>query len=230
MADQLIKVDYDDIWDSDKHNSSQKRGSLYRGNSQKMFERRVIESMMDSEPTYWGTENEQGKLTFCSPEYLGALSYADYWLNKHEYDFELEKSNRFPHTFYPLMMEIKAENYKDRIYRSTTGEGLAIRGPINLDDITILYSTQIDKYMESHPSHQDLPKDGYLQKFKDALDKSISSKGMEKDDLLDAYAKSPDEVTGLMLFWYHGRDRSRAKPEQIEAIARSMETLRAKLR
>jgi len=224
--DHLIKVDYEDIWASDSHSLNKRKGILYRGNSQKMLERRVIRSMMDRNPAYWGTENEQGKLTFCSPIYRDALFYADYWLKKQD-GFDREAGRRFPHAFYPLMMEIKADRYKDRIYRSTGGEGLIIAGPINLDDITVNYSTRIDRFMEKAPE-QDMERK-YLGLMKEAFEKDITSKGIRKDDLLDAYAKNPDQTTGHLLIFYHGMDMRNAKPRHLKAIAKSMEALRAKL-
>jgi len=229
MADQLIKVDYDKIWDRGKHSSSQKKGTLYRGNSQKMLERRVIDTMMDKKPFYWGTENEQGKLTFCSPKYYDSLFYSEYWLSQYN-DFEYENTCKFPHAFHPIMMEINASNYKGRIYRSTGGEGLVIKGPISLDDITILYSTHIDKFMEQFPSRDDVARTKHLKRIKDAFEKSMSAKGIQKDDMLESYGKCPDEVIGYLLYFYHELDRSNAGPEHFEAIARSMEALRAKLR
>jgi hypothetical protein len=225
MADKLIKINYDDIWASDRHSSNKRKGILYRGNSQKMLERRVIQSMMDKKPTYWGTENEQRKLTFCSPIYRDALFYADYWIKKHM-DFEIENKHKFPHAFYPLMMEIKADKYKDRIYRSTGGEGLIIAGPINLDDITVNYSTKMDNFMEKAPEQDKERK--YLRLMKEAFERDITSKGIQKDDLLDAYAKSPDQTTGHLLILYHGIDMRNAKPRHLKAIAKSMEALRAK--
>ena len=228
MANKLIKINYDDIWASDSHSSNKRKGILYRGNSQKMLERRVIESMMDEKPTYWGTRSEGGEIiTFCSPIYRDALFYAEYWIKKHM-DFEVENSHKFPHAFYPLMMEIKADRYKDRIYQSTGGEGLIIAGPINLEDITVNYSTRIDKFMEKAPERDKERK--YLGLMKAAFEREITSKGIQKDDLLDAYDKDPDQATGYLLIMNHGIDMRHAEPEHLESIAKSMEALRAKLR
>lgn len=116
------------------------KGKLYRGHSQGMFEYRVLESVLRyMRPSYWGyNKDDNGRITFCETRYNDGLFYAGYWAKR----YDLNHLRSFTH--FPIIFEINAEKYKKRMYKSTEGEGIVIKGPIDLKDITILYALGVD--------------------------------------------------------------------------------------
>jgi hypothetical protein len=229
MANQLIKVNYEDIWSPHQHTSYRQKGRLYRGNTQKIFESRLIETTLEGNPTYWGTVDNHEKITFCSAVYHDSLFYTNHWLTKFdEAEYEAERS--FPHAFFPLAMEINAENYQDRIYKSTAGEGLIIKGPISLDDITILYSTRIDRLIERQP-RKDVEKERKnFASQKQAFEKMLETRGITRNDLLDAYDKNPRQVTNFILYFYYHVNPANANHHHLTNVQKNLANLRAMLR
>jgi hypothetical protein len=189
----LIKVNYDEIWETSPQGQpiekdGQKKGVLYRGNSQEMFELRAIESTAQGRAAYWGLNNQtDGMITFCDTNYLANTFYT---IQQFEHN---SVRIRYPYANYPLMMAINAENYKDRIYRSTQGEGFIIKGRINLEDITILYSTQIDRYYQSIPAKSERYKE-FISKEKKWLEELLKKTNIPKQDLLDNYKADPESA------------------------------------
>lgn len=148
----LVRVNYDKIeWEAGRE------GRLYRGNSQSNFEYKVFESLKKRErPNYWGCldtfdrgNDDKNRITFYDRIYMGGI----YHLGRHL--DHLRESRDYPEPFsnFPLFMEIDASRYKDRIFLSTKGEGLVIKGPISIDDITVLFSTHINLLDERMPKN-----------------------------------------------------------------------------
>jgi hypothetical protein len=225
----LIKVDYDEIWKTSSQSppiekDGRRKGVLYRGNSQGRFELRVIESIAQGRAAYWGLNNQtDGMITFCDINYLANTFYT-IQLFQHGL-----VRMRHPFANHPLMMAINAENYKDRIYKSTGGEGLIIKGQIYLEDITILYSTQIDCYYQNIPAKSEKYKE-FISKEKKWLEELLKKANAPKQDLLDNYKADPESVTEyIRLAQISSNPRlshTKARVLEKKAIATLQENLR----
>ncbi len=187
----LVKVNYNEIeWEAGR------KGKLYRGNSQSNFEYKVFESSKKREkPNYYGCldtfdrENDDGnRITFCDRAYIGGL----YHLGRHI--DHLRESCDYPEPFsnFPLFMEIDASKYKDRIFRSTKGEGLIIKGPISIDDIAVLFSTHIDILDERQP--KDIECRAWISYLK------CKCKGLSRKDLLEKLDEDKAMVIQMLKF------------------------------
>ncbi len=188
----LIKLNPDKIaWD--------KKYCLYRFNSQGKFEEKVLETMIkDNKPYYYGFEdNERNRITFCGYEYLSVICYANSKLLKKS---DSLLSNPFPFSRFPIIMEINVENYLDNLYKSIKGEGICesiegegivIKDAVNINDITILYSSRIDLLNQRNP-HPELDK--AIEKHK--IDIEISRKIVNpiKEDLFTNLDKDPEHA------------------------------------
>ena len=175
----LVKVNFEDIgWNLGRE------GFFYRGNSQGKFERRVLESLVNNkDPKYYGVLDEGKKLTFCSNSFMIGIGYTSSWIEKQlkfNRELELELFSKSP-----LIMEINANRYRDKIFESTSGDGLIIEGDINLDDIEIIYNGYINKLMEKNPLKNHPNYIASIQRFVEICEKS----GLLKEDLIASYKR-----------------------------------------
>lgn len=210
----LIKKDFDDIdWEFGK------KGILYRANSQTCFERTVLKSIVDeNRPSYWGTylnnKNEE-KITFCTLIDTEML----YFLEKNIFKLSYYDPTP-PFSHFPLAMEIDAEGYRDKIYESTEGEGLIIKGPIDIKDINILYSTHINR----------------LEKIINPIDRDMINRllcrmgDFNREDLLDRYDKDQEKVLLELCYMGHYLRLGEYTKEEKNLTKEYIKLLRGKLR
>ena len=190
---KLEKVDYDLInWECGR------KGSLFRGNGQHNFEKRVLDTFLEGNPRYWGcSDPQQGDLTFTSDELLAQPFY--YMERAVKEFYNTRRQNFTPNTYMPfsqspILLEIDAEPYGDRICKSTTGEGLVISGPICLKDIFVIYSTEGCRIEErnTHPdisvTHQITDIERQMMEYEMSPDKA----------LLRRYETNPEETLRLL--------------------------------
>ena len=119
----------------------EKPGVLYRGTFQGRFEHSILKLIVKHKrPLYCAVDAPSiGEHSFCSPSIEDAMFYVMY--REVEYR-DYQKGQLFSH--FPLLMAIRTERYKNRLHRPRE-EGVVISGPIEAEDITVLYSSHIDE-------------------------------------------------------------------------------------
>ncbi len=233
----IIPISYNNIdWKNSVRESSNLRPEfegkrfLYRGNSQGKFEMHVLLSMLeDDKPSYFGLNDiEYGKITFCSILYDDPFHYAKDWVEK------FSPHNRIPpFSNFPITMEINAENYKDKLCVSTEGEGGIIRGPVDMNDITVLYSLHIDRTEERSPFNDELTRN--VLNGKTELEASFGTESpfgkpdIDREDLLDRYEKECDVIL-KKLYSFTCMSKPGTKEERMRLLKDYLNVLRGKLR
>ncbi|MBW2972819.1 hypothetical protein KY346_00320 [Candidatus Woesearchaeota archaeon] len=244
------KIDYDAINWSDGN-----EGFLYRGHNQGMFEERVLQNMAEGLEAYHGYDDPDiKKATFCSPVYLTGIFYAkdkaiksnvlledDVLATMIQYGGDsvspgssLEEFKQFFHNLcgtplfsnFPIILEINAQKYKDRICESSRGDGLIIQGPICLEDITVLFSSQTDRLDERCPDIAPV-KEGILR-----LRKKLAEicEEIPREGLLDRYKRNPRGIKKKLLRRGFGPQVKDAEDWQYERIKEFIKVIRSKLR
>ena|GEM_PF-6921167 len=244
------KIDYDTIrW------AEGNEGFLYRGHNQGMFEERVLQNMTEGIEAYHGYDDpEIKKATFCSPVYLTGIFYAkaeairlkviledDALATMSQYEVDsvslgsnFEEFGQFFHNLggmplfsnFPVILEINAQKYKDSIYESSKGDGLIIKGPIDLEDITVLFSSQLDRLDERCPDITPV-KEGIM-----LLRKKLAKICEEtpRESLLDRYTRNPRGIKKKLLRHGFGPQIKDAEDWQYERIKEFIKVIRSKLR
>lgn len=115
---------------------------LYRACRQSWFERYTIrESLQHGRPVYC-TRIAPGEHTFVTPSLINVMDYAG------DFAAKISREDRFlPMTHNVIVLGIQAEPYRDRLSDSASNfpEGIAIEGPIDLADISVLFSNRVDR-------------------------------------------------------------------------------------
>ena len=204
-------------------------GLLYRGTFQKVFEWRLLHGLVeDGKSSYFGTrENGPGKITYASNNLVWAASFPEMRSGDHSVANPVQgRPKDWPFSNYPLIMEINATRYRDRLIQDTN-EGIAIKGPISLDDIRILYSSRDD--------HLDgLSLEPRIIKFmiRAPLTTVLARDDCSKEDLLSYFEKEPDETKRELYNIAYG-PRERLIPisgeEENQPIMNFIRILRQKL-
>jgi len=213
----LKKVFFDEInWE--------KEGVLYRGNTQHKLEEKLLYSFVNDAPHYSGNAIEdREKLTFVTPSLFSGFWYAEYWLNQQKNSMDIHTE----FTFFPCVMAINVENYKNRIFTSTNGEGICLVGKIKPKDINLVFAKGIDRISKfftdktpvrfkelNDPTH-----------IKNQLMTKIKEFDIPKMSFLEKYhnRKMSDEEICFILF---GPSPSYSK-EQVEKVRRAVKYLKA---
>lgn len=211
-------INFDDVdWE--------KEGSLYRGTFECTFENRVLESLRDGQkPLYWGTVEDGEKITYCSP--LPGIAASMIEMRREPrmigggYGGHPEN---WPFSNYTLLMEIDANTYRDKLRWDS--DGIAIEGPINPNDITILFSSHINLLNgEVEVPHVDYTKN--------AIESALATGRLSPGDLVDSFDQDSELVARALLQQAHGPRviMSCSRPEEDELVEKVIETLRKKLR
>jgi len=194
----------------------QRKGILYRGNTQWKFEHTVLRSMISGvKPVYKGCEDSEGIKTFCSNLLTEAIIFTRDRTREHStYARRLES----PFTIYPLIMEINVVNYTDKIYQTNEGEGLIITGSISLDDINIIFSSKKDLI-------PNLP-------VKKSLQELCRQADFKEEDLVERFEKNREEISLELYSKVFGPKISTQYDYQkeIKFISEFIEVLRTKFR
>lgn len=190
-------------------------GYLYRGNGQYQFEEKLLDTFLKRKPHYFGTyfnptANRKRKITFVDSAIYRTL----YFMEKAIKEFRRsDKGGNFePDEFMPfsqsaILLEINAEPYKDKIYESNTGEGLVILGPIDLEDITAIFSTEKNETEGRVPE----PMNSALTWKIGDIEEQIREHGMTPEkSLLRRYDSDPERT--LRMLWGNTHLRSRTQP------------------
>ena len=123
---------------------------FYRGMIQADFEVNVLNNIIKyDKPCFFGcndADDNLGPITFCSQDYFNGL-----WFARYQFESSAKRNVGSFFTCFPLIMQINAEKYKDRLLESSKGEGIIIKGLIDLEDITILLSKHVNKLKEFSP-------------------------------------------------------------------------------
>jgi len=183
----MKKVNYDNIkWE--------KEGRLYRGTSQWKFELSVLTSIVKAGYPFYKGCIERGKgITWTSPSSLNAVIYIE-MRNPERYDYFVsqKKDEKWPFTNHPIIIEINAKNLKDRLV--SNGDGIAIEGPIDIEDTKIIFSSQIDRLDE-------LESPEYLKEaHRIDLSNEVQRYGFNGKDLFDYWEEDPEIEKGLNYF------------------------------
>jgi len=220
------RVDYDSInWEFGR------KGSLFRGNSQSTFEKRALDTFLEGNPCYWGCSDLDGrKLTFCDPSMIISLPFMERAVDAfHEsYGENFIPDINMPFSQSSINLEINAEPYRDRIYISTTGEGLIISGPIDLEHISVIFSTEDNKIEERNP----VPRTNEcLRNYINHIKRKGEGYGMSSDkSLLTRYDINPQGTLGLLwshaYVWGHISQYKDPNPEDLEKLERYIELLK----
>lgn len=138
MVDEDKKLDFDQInWHI--------RGVLYRGNAQHHLERKILTSFTETgKATYRGNSSDFKSLdrtTFVTPWPVLSFTYPISQVEQGKFN---ERGGDI-FTFYPCVIAINAEPYKDQIFDPSQGEGFVIKGDISADDIRMLFAKGIDR-------------------------------------------------------------------------------------
>ena len=120
-----------------------KRQYFYRAVPQGFVESRILQiAKYHNRPCYVAQTGINK--TFVTNDFLLGLGYAQDWTALMD-----SKGVPFPFTEYVTFFGISAHPYLDRLYRDTSGnEGIVIKGPIDLQDIEVMFSADrnvIDK-------------------------------------------------------------------------------------
>jgi hypothetical protein len=229
----LFKVDFDKIsWDSEGYPIGEK-GHFYRGDLQERFEKRILFSMVNGEkPAYWGyDDHKERKITFCSNRYTDSFFYVERLAEKYPVNYD----DLF--TYFPIIMDIDLNKHKERLYASANGEGLIIKGPIDIDDITILYSSHINILEKNAPKFSDEMHRSMLIDIEGL--ESIHERGsplvgikpdFSREDLLEKYEKNSEELLSMLRYRAFGPRYTPYTDEQTQLLRNYMEVLRGKLR
>jgi hypothetical protein len=209
------KIDYDDI---DWRPHWGKKGFLYRSNSQAKFEQRILDCILENRPlSYFGCEDDEGPLgqiTFCSERYNLGLFYTEHWMSPAN---DIPLIDTFTH--FPLIMALNIENYRDRLFESTVGEGIIIQDPINLEDITILFSKNIDRFNQEHPVKNETA--CILKKtFQNRVNKYIRLNILSKEDLIEKYKKNPEQISNELIHFRY-QQLGKMKKDEVNAIIKN---------
>jgi hypothetical protein len=135
MEKESRPIDYDEI-------PFEKEGILYRGISQSQIEKLILRNILQRrENGYFGNALEENQiLTFVTPGMLIASIYSIRNL-KESIEFGLDSED---FTTYPMILGIKARNYKNRIFLPRQGDGIFIKGAINFEDVLPIYGFNIN--------------------------------------------------------------------------------------
>lgn len=168
-------------------------GLLFRGHLQNRFEQILLKSIFKGKKlSYSAFEDSanQDEISFTTPTFSEAVIFArDNWQKHLESLYEIEP----PFSQSPLVMAINAENYMGSLYKSKKGEGIIIAGPIELSDITVLFSTRTDILAVEAP--KEYPEDN-RNNFRREL---TFGKEVFKEDLLERFHKNPDLVSKQLM-------------------------------
>lgn len=130
-------------------------GVLFRATFQSYFESRILQSIVGGRGASYSANSRES--TCCTPYLLTAAGYATTRsfettpikpippLVKRRKDVNLHR----PFSKHTLLIGVQAEPYKYRLFvEDGSLDAIQIQGPIQLEDITILYSSHIDRIDE----------------------------------------------------------------------------------
>ncbi|PIN81969.1 hypothetical protein COV11_00320 [Candidatus Woesearchaeota archaeon CG10_big_fil_rev_8_21_14_0_10_30_7] len=209
----FVKAKYDQInWETE--------GKLYRGTFQAVFERRLLESFLKDNPSYYGFKfnTQYAKLTSCSTDFIDAVIYSCNRDPERVFSaINKRKPSLWPFTRYPFIIEINASNYKDDLYFGLESRELIIQGDINFKDIKILFSAEQDNF-DSIPEN--------LQgKIKRALELTLIGKNFSKEEsLLNYLHNEKDEIITVLRPLIFGMNLSICG-EKINSLVNSIDFL-----
>ncbi len=206
------KVDFDSIkWET--------QGRLYRGTLQSYFESMVLRSIAKGEGRhYYG---QQANYERPCRTYFGThLFDAAVILHDRHPDYHSNipcvdgRPHNWPFTQYPLVMEVDAEKYRDDLFKEED-DRLTIGGPIALDDITILFSSHINR-IQNRPDIQ-------------LVNNFIKMYGLSADkNLLEHLLRNPKKVAQALHFCSFGPRRAYEKRD-VERLEESIVAVAEKL-
>lgn len=139
----VVPVSFDEI-----HWEPSTEGVLYRGCSQGRFERVLGNTLnITGSVRYAGvftTSNDAPAraYTFCTPHFVTPFTHARENAGIAQY---------YPFSRCPMLLAINAWPYEKQLLRSTKGDGIIIPGLINLEDVTVLFGSQVDRIAENTP-------------------------------------------------------------------------------
>ena len=152
------KIDFDSIeWE--------RKGILYRGSMQYKLEKDLITCVVKGlKPVYNGlafeiTREGRTPATFVTPLIQSGFNYAKYKMynacdDKRDSVITRSTYSNNPFTIYPIVMAIRAERYRDRIYEPEKGEGIYIEGEIDADDIVPVFGIDFDNTSSFYPDRE----------------------------------------------------------------------------
>lgn len=209
---------------------------LYRGCEQGKFEGRVIEGMVKKgHAKYWGTGGcgRSWSWTFCTYHPGFAMWYSQNRSTEYVKNRILWEGTILSR--HPLIMaiEINGKKYGNRLYQ---GDGIGIRGPIGLEDITVLFGAHIDKlekiplnFVDIYGRKGDLNPTRWREKIEEM--RETSKKDIfSKTDLVDRMI-AEEEDTIKKLAWPFYRTRlGKYTNSELMRIRKALEILKTKLR
>lgn len=211
------KIDFDSIkWKTP--------GKLYRGTFQSGLEFRALRNIAIGEGASYYSEPENDERP-CRTDFGESFSDAVLIFEHRDPNYPRGFSNtkgqppRWPFTRYPLIMEVDAEKYADNIWREE-GDGITIRGPISLNDITILFSSHINRIHQLHIEEPSL-----LNWLGDFI---IHHQLSNAENFLTYFTRQPRKVATLLYYYAFGLQRVFEK-EKVEKLEEAIATIAEKL-
>ncbi len=145
LPSTTLPVDFDDIrW--------VRPGKLYRSTFQSALEHSILRSTARGEPPTYSKNASTNCPTrlYCSPDPSTGLTYVtgrDPERKTFTFQYSPGRNPHWPFTQHPIGMEINALPYrKNLVIEQGSHDAIAITTPIQLEDITLIYSSHIDAF------------------------------------------------------------------------------------
>ena len=178
-----------------------KKDCLYRGTSQRNFERIILESLIrENKTSYFGYECRGENITYaCSDPFTGIFYILHRDPHYSSEPFDGKKPEEWPFTNHPILLEINTKNLRDKLYLPEE-EGIVIKGSIDLEDINIIFSSRINRIGDlkfRSYAGEDTTEDRRVE-----LKKGVEKYGYLGKDLLDYFEEDLDarDVISLIGF------------------------------
>jgi len=136
MMEGFRKIDYRSL----QLNNTRR---LYRAVRQSWFERDTLRTSLKYGRPSYSTHIEPGDHTFATPDCIDIFTYAGLFSVKIE-----REAPPTPLSHNIIIIAIQADCYQDRLTEHPDGfpEGIAIEGPIDLADISVMFSNRVDRF------------------------------------------------------------------------------------
>ncbi len=202
-------------------------GKLYRGTFQSAFELSVLKQLKKGFQYFGFLDSHEGEMSSTSKNWDDAVHYSI--MRNPEYCVNLRWSDRepsWPFSRYPLVMEINAEKYKDRLYAGLEWPNeVVIKGPISLEDITILFASNINKLREIRNVNDNL-----LRNTLFSIEQCLVEKNFLRDHNLFKYLEQDRESVICTLNMYAFGMRLYQQMSETERLNEFLDIMREKFK
>ncbi len=210
----------------------QKEGFLYRGCVEGDLSQRLYDTCESQRPGYFGIYSRfplEEKFTWTRT----SLESVDYFAVHRTVERKNDVSTMiFPwnRPVHPLILKIDAKPYKDNLgFSKSMGEqdGVIIRGAIDLDDVEVLYSSEvctISKNMKERIA--DHIKREAQERYPNQ--KYDQANYFQTEGFLDYFEREPERIKAMFLSlkFTDGRGTHEFTPRELEAFERFISSLR----